>query len=470
MRDEWPRIQLGQVAADEDGAIAIGPFGSRMKANVYVPFGIPVIRGTNISQDMAFKGNWVYVTSKFADKMPNCIVRTGDLVFPHRGAIGEVALIGSEHGKMIISTSMMKYRPNPKLADSRFLFYYFRSPEGRSEILKFSSQVGTPGIGQPLTSLRQFNIPLPSLPIQQEIAEILSSLDIKIEHNRCMNETLEAITKALFKNWFVDFDPVIDNAIRMGNLIPDEISERAEMRRTVLEQSQNADANNTPAFHYLFPNEFEFTEEMGWIPSGWMVKSVDKAIEVNPRVQLKKNTIAPFIDMKALPTSGFSVTEITGKPYSGGTKFINGDVLLARITPCLENGKTGIVDFLEGGEIGFGSTEFIVLRGKKNIKTPYIACLARYPGFRDHCIQSMVGSSGRQRVQNDSLSNFFLALPTKPGVLEKFNGLTRNSFEKITQNSKQGRLLSRIRDTLLPKLLSGEIRIPEAEKIVEAAE
>ena len=174
--------------------------------------------------------------------------------------------------------------------------------------------------------------------------------------------------------------------------------------------------------------------------------------------------------MKALPTTGFSVMEIGEKHYSGGAKFNNGDVLLARITPCLENGKTAIVDFLADDETGFGSTEFIVLRGKGAIRTPSIACLSRYNTFRDHCIQSMVGSSGRQRVQNACFTNFYLSLPPGTDLLNKFDQLVKEKFEKITKSTEQSRILIKLRDTLLPKLLSGELRVPDAEKLLEVAE
>jgi type I restriction enzyme S subunit len=184
-------------------------------------------------------------------------------------------------------------------------------------------------------------------------------------------------------------------------------------------------------------------------------------------VKLAKNTIAPFVDMKALPTTGFFVLEVITKAYSGGAKFQNGDVLLARITPCLENGKTAIADFLDGNQVGFGSTEFIVHRGKGEMKTPFVACLSRNEKFRDHCIQSMVGSSGRQRVQNACFSNFYLALPESEHLLKQFHLLTVGNFEQITKHSEQIRVLSKLRDTLLPKLLSGEMRIPEAEKLME---
>ena len=116
--------------------------------------------------------------------------------------------------------------------------------------------------------------------------------------------------------------------------------------------------------------------------------------------------------MSALPTASARVLDITRRPYSGsGARFANGDVLLARITPCLENGKTALIDFLPDGDIGWGSTEFIVLGPKPPIGTSFIYCLARYPDFRIHAIQAMTGTSGRQRVDVECFSHYWLAVP-----------------------------------------------------------
>jgi type I restriction enzyme S subunit len=205
---EWRKVKLGELSSKNSGAIAIGPFGSRMKADCYVSFGVPVIRGTNISDGRKWKGDWVYVSEQVADSMPNCNVRSGDLVFPHRGSIGEVAIIPDDSLRYMISTSLMKFTSDPEKANPLYLFYYFRSPSGRSEIMKYSSQVGTPGIGQPLASMKQFEVCLPPLAEQNNIAFLLAVIDDKIELNRQMNDTLEGIAQALFKSWFVDFDPV----------------------------------------------------------------------------------------------------------------------------------------------------------------------------------------------------------------------------------------------------------------------
>lgn len=303
--------------------------------------------------------------------------------------------------------------------------------------------------------LLELEIDIPPLPEQRAIAHILGSLDDKIELNRRMNETLEAMASALFKSWFIDFDPVIDNALAAGHPIPEELQARAALRESLGDARKPLpdDIRN------LFPGEFEFTEEMGWIPKGWEARSVSDLLSINPTVKIKKGSIAPYADMASLPTEGFTVGEIIKKPHNGGAKFQNGDVLLARITPCLENGKTAVVDFLDGDQVGFGSTEFIVLRGKAEVQTSFVACLARNPSFRQHCIASMVGSSGRQRVQNACFDNYYITRPRETKILTAFNGLTEPAFRKITHNAQLNRDLSKTRETLIPKFLSGELRL-----------
>ena len=183
------------------------------------------------------------------------------------------------------------------------------------------------------------------------------------------------------------------------------------------------------------------------------------AIEVNPRRTLKGGTIAPYLDMKNLPTQGHSADEVIDREFSSGTKFQNGDTLLARITPCLENGKTGYVDFLEDGQVGWGSTEYIVLTTKPPLPTQFAYLLARSDALRTHAIQNMTGTSGRQRVPSECFSTFWLAVPP-PDIARCFDQLTAPLMVKIKANSAKSRTLATLRDTLLPKLISGERRVP----------
>ena len=398
------------------------------------------------------------------DKIPSRAkrkIQPGDIVYstvrPNQKHFG---IIKNLPENLLVSTAFVTIRGKKEKADTNFVYFLLTQRE-TIEILQTIGEHSTsayPSIKSSDIEVLKFN--LPPLPEQKAIAHILGSLDDKIELNRRMNETLEAMAQALFKSWFVDFDPVIDNALAAGNVIPDELKEKAAIRQGLDDERKSLPDD----IRRLFPSKFAHTEEMGWIPKGWTPQSIDSIIEIDPAVNLPKNTLAPFVDMKALPFKGYSVTAINKKPYAGGAKFQNGDVLLARITPCLENGKTAIVDFLDSGQVGFGSTEFIVLRSKAPIPTPFVACLSRNAEFREHCIKSMVGSSGRQRVQKDCFSRFYLSLPEKDMLLNKFFLLTEKNFEQAHKCSKQSRLLADLRDTLLPKLLSGEISATEAEK------
>ena len=152
-----------------------------------------------------------------------------------------------------------------------------------------------------------------------------------------------------------------------------------------------------------------------------------------------------------------SIGEGVFREVSSSTIFRNGDTLLAKITPCLENGKTGFVMHLDEDEIAKGSTEFIVMRTKGEVSPYWIYCLARYKEFHDSAILSMTGTSGRQRVQIDLLRNY--AVKVNLVRMKEFHKAVEPYFKKINSNTKQIKTLTKLRDTLLPKLMSGEIRL-----------
>ena len=461
-KSSWQKVKLGGYC-DKIGSGATPTGGS----NVYLSEGnIAFIRSQHVYNDSFHGEGIVYLKDNDADALRNVTVNENDILINITGdSVARVCLAPKEFIPARVNQHVAIIRVKHGIFDARFVRYYLITPAMQQYLLSIACSGGTRN-ALTKTMLENLEIPKPPLPEQKRIADILSAFDDKIELNRKMCKTLEAMAQALFKSWFIDFDPVLDNALAAGNEIPDELKEKAVLRESLGDARKPLPED----VRKLFPAEFELTEEIGWIPKGWRVQSVDSTIQINPSVTLKKPTTAPFVDMKALPTSGFSIMEISEKPYSGGAKFQNGDVLMARITPCLENGKTGIVDFLEDAQVGFGSTEFNVLRGKNAIHTPYVACLSRNERFRTHCIQGMVGSSGRQRVSNACFSAFFLALPEKEKILEMFNHIVDASFKKISIHSKQQRILATFRDILLVKLLSGETSISEAEKLEEEIE
>jgi type I restriction enzyme, S subunit len=162
--------------------------------------------------------------------------------------------------------------------------------------------------------------------------------------------------------------------------------------------------------------------------------------------------------MAALNTTTFSPDGWYDREFTSGTKFINGDTLLARITPCLENGKAAFVTFLEPEQVGWGSTEYIVMRPKQFLHSFFAYCLARNREFRDYAEGCMEGSSGRQRVNVDHLKNYAMKIPSTD-VANEFNAFAESVVQKLHMNAKQIRTLESLRNTLLPKLMSGEVRV-----------
>jgi type I restriction enzyme S subunit len=224
-----------------------------------------------------------------------------------------------------------------------------------------------------------------------------------------------------------------------------------------------------PAHLYdLFPDRL-VDSALGAIPQGWEQVKLPDMIEVNPARPLRKDEVAPYLDMANMPTRGHAADDVIDRPFGSGMRFMNGDTLVARITPCLENGKTAYVDFLQDDQIGWGSTEYIVLRPKSPFPEEFAYCLARSDGFREFAIQSMTGSSGRQRVPAESLAHYLMAAPSQQ-ISEHFGTIVRPLFARASIAKRESRALAALRDTLLPKLISGELRVPDAERLVETAQ
>jgi type I restriction enzyme S subunit len=459
--DGWDILSLGELLISPK-SITVGV----MYPGSHCQNGVPLIKVSDVKNGQISKKP-VFSISDSVDQEYKRTKLTGDELL--------VTLVGNPGDCVVVSESMAGWNAARALAVVRlkdpelreWLKLILLSPASKHII---DSRLNTT-VQRTLNlkDIKELPIPLPPKHKRNLICNVIKGFETRTELNRQTNQTLEQMAQALFKSWFVDFDPVIDNALAAGNPIPDELQARAELRQQVIaERTTNPKLKPLPDdIQQLFPSEFE-ESELGWIPKGWQAKSVDEAININPRVSLPKGTLAKFADMKALPTSGYSINDVILKPYSGGAKFQQGDVLLARITPCLQNGKTGVVDFLDDdNEIGFGSTEFIVMRRKGDVGSSFIGCLARDDNFRKHCMQSMVGSSGRQRIQNACFSAYFLALPVTGAVLNTFQAMTAPLFSKMTFNKEQTESLTNLRDLLLPRLISGELQLFDTEDQVE---
>ena len=257
---EWKVVAVEEIKADTPNALAAGPFWSSIGPRFFESCGVPIIRGTNLSEDISVQLNHKNIAFMSVEKsrdFERSKARKGDLIFTSRGSVGQVGLIDKNcpYPEYVISNNMMKLSPDPTKVDSNYLYYLFSSPVMSDEIKNQTIGTSVPGFN--LGQLRSLKICLPPLPEQRAIARILGSLDDKIEANRRMNETREAMARTLFKSWFVDFDPV-----------------RA---RTEGRAPAGMDAETAA----LFPDGFE-EQEGQMVPRGWRLGRLEEIAE-NPR-------------------------------------------------------------------------------------------------------------------------------------------------------------------------------------------
>lgn len=377
--------------------------------------GIPLITAKIVKSGRIETPDEFIAESDYAPWMTRGYPELGDIVLTTEAPLGEVGQI--KFLPVALAQRIVTLRGKKGVLDNNYLLYLLQTEEMQSQLVGRAS--GTTVIGIKQSELRKVELRLPPLEEQRAIAETLGALDDRIENLRQTNAALQAIAATLFKSWFVDFDGV--------------------------------------------PQEDMQESELGLIPKGWRVVSLQEAFEINPKRELKKGTVAPYLDMASVPIAGAVPEMPLKREFSSGTKFINGDTLLARITPCLENGKTAFVSFLQDGQTGWGSTEFIVLRPKPPLPPFFGYLLARREDFRAHAIQAMSGTSGRQRVEVGQLQNFKLTIPAE-AIANSFAAIVQPLQETLFHNETQARTLAALRDTLLPRLISGKLRIPEATR------
>jgi type I restriction enzyme S subunit len=364
------------------------------------------------------------ITDEGVENSPAKVLPRGTIVITSRGTVGEIAMLAEP-----MAINQTCYGLEARGIDGIFLFYKLKSAVNQLKQVSYGAVFDT-------ITMRTFDEIRIAYPAnnaeQQAIAKILSDLDSKIELDQQISGTLEAIGQAIFNRWFVDFE------------FPDEECKPYKSSGGEMDSS-----------------------EFGEKPHGWSTKPFSEAIAVNPPRKIEKGAIAKKVEMSDLNPWQPWIESWTKDNYRSGSRFQNGDTLFARITPCLENGKTALVSFLNTNEMAFGSTEFIVFGPKAIQSSYYILYLAISKELRASTILSMTGSSGRQRVPNDFFDDFVVAVPPNE-LLRKFDSLLAPMFEKITNNTRESRSLKAIRDNLLPRLMVGKIRVPIQEEIGEA--
>ncbi|MCU4335331.1 MULTISPECIES: restriction endonuclease subunit S [Acinetobacter] len=398
---EWQVKQVIDIKNEAKRAIAMGPFGSNIKADNFVESGVPVIRGTNMNFAKFVDGEFVFLTEEKADELLGSNCQPNDLVFTHRGTIGQVALIPeNKYPRYVISQSGMKLTVNHEIMDSEFLFYFFKSEYGQYQILKYESQVGVPSISNPLTSLKEMCVPVPPLLEQKAIASVLSSLDDKIDLLHRQNKILEAMAETLL----------------IQHVLPREDEQNDGL--------------------YLLGDYLETISVTHKFP--------------NPQVVFLNTS-----DIYKGKVLIHELSEVKGLPGQAKKSIKKGDILFSEIRPA--NGRYALIDFDADNYVV--STKLMVLRAKQ---PNLIGLLYFYLTNKQVTDWLQVLAESRSgtfpQITFDQVADLELRLP-QGSDLDNLIGLLDDILLKQSANNKQIQTLENLRDTLLPKLMSGEVRV-----------
>lgn len=476
MGSKWEMVRIDDIKSLEKYSCVGGPFGSSLSRKHYVDSGVPVIRGVNLSGDSFSESDFVFVSKDKALELQRNMAFRGDLVFTQRGTLGQVALIpeDSKYDRYVVSQSQMKLTVNSEIADPYFVYSYFRTTEAKTLIERSAIVGGVPHIN--LGILKEFKLKLPPLCVQKRVANISRILDNKITLNRQINQTLEQMAQTLFKSWFVDFDPVMDNALDAGNPIPDELQHRAEARKAVRESEGFKPLPDD--VRQLFPDAFE-ESELGWVPKGWVVSNLSTLIDIKHGFAFKGEYFSDKETSEILLTpgnvkigGGFKADKF--KYYDGPIEdnyvFSEGDMFvtmtdLSKASDTL--GYPAIVPDLSGKRLHhnqrLGKVLFSDHPASKEMFVYHNLCSTNY---RQNVVGSATGTTVKHTAPKKILAHTVVHTPD--GVLESEFERQISVFRKMAaENDKSTNTLTKLRDTLLPKLISGELRLDDIELAVE---
>ena len=391
--EEWKEYRVAEVIED----ISMGPFGSNIKRDNYVDSGVPYLNGSNLSSYKLNENSFYYVTEEKAKSLGRCVAKRGDIIVTHRGTIGQMSYIpfDSKYEHYLTGNSQFRLTVNKKVIRPDFFVYYFHTRMGQHRLLANASQVGVPALARPTSTFKEVLVPVPKMEVQNQIMDILHSLDDKIEVNRRINDNLEQQAQALFKSWFVDFEPFKDQP---------------------------------------------FVEsELGMIPQGWKVDLLGNLVDIKYGKDHKK-----LMDGN-IPVygSGGLMRKAEKALYSGESVLIPRKGTLNNVMYVNEAFWT--VD-----------TMFYSIPKVDNIM------LFTFIYLSNRDLASLNTGSAVPSMTTEILNNMKVALPNH-AILEDFNKKTKALFKLIKHNEDESRHLAELRDTLLPKLMSGELKVNDVD-------
>jgi len=405
----------------------------RGKSPEKTTFGVPLVTAKIVKGGRIEKPEEFIAEADFDDWMRRGMPKPGDIVMTTEAPLGEVAQLDGR--KVALAQRVITLRGKPDVLDNTFLKFLLQSNPVQEELR--SRGTGTTVVGIRQSELRKLSLTLPPLAQQKAIASVLGTLDEKIELNRRMNATLEAMARALFQSWFVDFDPV-----------------RAKLDGRLPAALDSATAA-------LFPKHLE-DSPLGHIPKGWTAGRLGD-IGTNSRRGVKPRDIAPntpYIALEHMPRRCIALGDWDdfADVASGKSTFTKGEILFGKLRPYFH--KVGVAPF-----DGVCSTDILVLAPKS---PEWLGFLLGHASS-DELIQfTDLASTGTKMPRTNwrDISSFKVALPPKP-IADAFTRTIQPMLDRIHANLHQSRALANLRDTLLPKLLNGELRVNEVKAKVE---
>lgn len=399
-------IQLSDVITD----IAAGPFGSNLKVSCFVNDGFPIIDGANLKSFKVTDNITKFVTEEKARSLHRSIAKRGDIVVTISGTLGQIAYIpdDSNYEEYLCSQRQFRVTFDTTKVYVPYLVFYFHTYEGKHKILSFANQVGVPALSQPLKNFRQISVQLPTLETQKKIASIVESINGKIEQNEIINNNLEQQAMALFKSWFIDFEPF--NRQVPKTWINGVLGDFVEIKRG---------GSPRPIQNFLSDSGFH-----------WLKISDATGISSPFINEIKEYIIEAGLKKTVYLKSGSLVLSNSATP--GLPKILD-------IDTCIHDGW-----------LYFPSSKF---------SNEYLYLYFKH--IRDNLI-ALGNGSVFTNLKTDILKNYPTYLPTED-VLEKFDGLVQPIFSMILSKTREIKRLAEIRDTLLPKLMSGELDVSDIE-------
>ncbi len=416
---EWRYVEYQELSAQQRSAFSMGPFGSKITKDNYVATGVPVVRGVNLARGIFVDDDFVFITEEKADEIMAANVEPGDLIFTHRGTIGQVSMIprAPRFNRYVIGSSQVKTRLDATLALPEFYYYWFQSGEGQRSILANSSTVGVPGIATPLTSIRKLHVPLPPRRVQEGIVAVLGALDDKI----AINERIAVLTADLISQHFGER---VWNYARGGALAEGYRQGQVQDMCEAIGNGATPKRKNGP---YWDGGTIDWYKT-GELLDGPLLKSAERITDTG-------------------------LAESSCKLWPAGTVLV---ALYASPTV----GRMGILEHRAAFNQACSG-----LRAKRALGE-----LILYETIKAtrHGLQKIAVGAAQQNISKAVLSAHRVVIPAQTAA-DRFNQIARPLYRRRVFALAESRALATLRDALLPQLMSGKLRVAEAEKIVEDA-